>query len=245
MNDLFNSYEELKKKLYIIRCRNWIKCNYNGNGKFGLQLEHLLGKKIDRYILPDYKNIELKTKNINNKNNYGIKMFSCSFNNKPKETERFLNEVGYCYKGFKTYQRSVNTFNGRIFEKGYLKIKVYRDSHTIKLLLYKNKQRKNYTYFVWTFDELKLRLETKMKYLLIVYYDIKYINNNIYVKYVHHELFKLKSFEDFLVCVEKGYITICFNLKEEKIDDKIKIINKGTGFEIKWNNIHNLFEQIQ
>lgn len=228
--------KELDIILYKIRCRNWIKCNYNGTGKAGLLFESLLNKKQDRYILPDYKCFEIKTKY--KFSNDGIKLFSCSFDNKPREINRFLSTVGYYNNGYFSFQYSINTKNGRYIKDGFIKVKIYNDSKTVKLLIFKN--HKYITCFSWTFDELESRIINKLKYLMIVYYDVCSINNNIYIKYLYAKYYKLKSFNAFLKCIEKGYITISFNIKS----DSNNIVDKGTGFIIDKDKIEELFMKI-
>jgi hypothetical protein len=224
---------ELDIKLYNIRCRNWIKCSFNGTGKAGHLFEYLLDKQKDRYILPDYKCFEIKTKYINNDN--GIKLFSCSFDSDPQEMKRFLNIVGYLKKDEKVYQHSINSKKGRCFDNGYIKVKVYRDSLKVKVLIYKN--HTYITSFSWSFDELKNRLYTKLKYLMIVTYDIKMIKGEFYIKYLYANYYYLKSFDSFLHCIEEGYINISFNIK----NNNGIITDKGTGFIINKDKIRELF----
>jgi len=221
--------KHLNIKLYKIRCRNWILCEEKGNGAVGIKLEKLLGKKSDRYILPDYKGIEIKTKSSNK---YGIHLFSCAFDNKPNEIKRLL-------KIFNTesIHLRINTKKGILINDMYIKIYIDNNRNALRLIIFKGSPRKYFTEMSWSFNELKNRLENKISYLVLVYAKSKMNNNKWYVKYYEWEFYKLINFNAFLNCIRNGYITINFNISN--------YIDKGTSFELETNKIEEIFRKIK
>ena len=53
-----NNIEKLKKEIYKIQCKNWIKNTEKGTSSAGKILENLLGKGDDNFIIADYQGIE-------------------------------------------------------------------------------------------------------------------------------------------------------------------------------------------
>ncbi len=90
---IFRTITRLNIEFYKIQCRNWILSKSNGNGAAGRTLEILLNKKNDTYALPDFYEIEIKTKLIGSESN--ITLFSMVFDNKPLEIQRLLRIGGY------------------------------------------------------------------------------------------------------------------------------------------------------
>ena len=233
--------KKLDTELYKIRCRNWILNEENGYGANGLKLESLLKKKKDRYILPDYNSIEIKAKS-NNK--YGIHLFSCAFDNKPCEIERFLSIVGEEKKNIniqKSFQKMINTKKGRLINNKYIKIYPDDKNKKVRLIIFIGSPRRYLTEMSWSYNELKSRLETKLEYFVLVHTSNKKINDNWYVKYDNWEFYKLKSFNDFINCIKEGYINIHFKIKKYNN----RIYDKGTSFEIPVNFLDKLFNKIK
>ena len=238
---------DLYTRLYLIRTMNWIKCEYNGTGCIGMQLEKLLGKNLDKKILPDYQGIEIKTKcTSRNMDKYGISLFSSSFDDYPLSIKNMFDKVKYfdfSTNKFK-FQKRINSKRGLIVNDNYLKIYVDNKYAKVKLFIIDRNTHYIKSIHSWTFNELKTRLYMKLKYMVLVYARLYTVNNTKYVKYDDFHFYKLKSFECFINCLIKGYITINFNLIEYS-NNHIDIYDKGTSFEINTNNLNELFEEIK
>lgn len=101
-DEIFKILKELKLEFYKIQCQNWILNRSNGTGAAGRTLEILLNKESDRFILPDYRGIEIKTK-LSRNESY-IALFSMAFDNKPLEMRRLLNGYGYPDRDYPQYK---------------------------------------------------------------------------------------------------------------------------------------------
>ena len=53
---------ELKERINIIKEKGWIPCSHNNYGNAGLKLEKMLNINSGDFEIPDYNNIEIKTK---------------------------------------------------------------------------------------------------------------------------------------------------------------------------------------
>ena len=236
-------FEELDKKLFIIRTKNWTKCEFNGTGCTGMQLEKLLGKNLDNYLLPDLNGIEIKTKCLSkNIEKYGLSLFSSAFDDYPNSNQDFFNKVCIYDSNCNQYkfQRRINTLKGIVVRNFYIKIITDDKLKKIKLIIINRKNHNVESIHSWNYSELEARLTKKLKYMVLVYAKLYTINNIKYVKYLDYHFYKLKPFQSFLYCINKGYITINFNIIKKKT-----IIDKGTSFEININKIEELFDEIK
>ena len=97
----------------------------------------------------------------------------------------------------------------------------------------------------WSFEYLKNKLLTKLKYLVL----IKTLTTNKdgwnYFKYYKIEFYKLISFDRFIKLLELGTIKITFKIGIY-LDEKNygKIYDHGCSFAIKEENITKLFTKI-
>ncbi len=240
-----NQIKELAIKLYEIRTMNWIECEYNGSGCIGMQLEKLLGKRLDKKVLPDYKNIEIKTKCLSkNMDFFGISLFSSSFDEKPFQMKAFFNLVSYRKNEKRYFQKRINTKKGLVINDIYLKIKPDDNKQILKLYVINSTSKKIVRSFGWTYSELKNRLYSKLKYMVLVYAKLYTLNNKRYVKYLNYNFYKIKNFDCFLNCIKSGDIYINFNVYEILDGNQISLFDKGTSFEIVTSKLHNLFEII-
>jgi len=239
------------KKLQIefkkISNKGYIRGIYNSLSSIGRTLENELNLPMNKECVPDYYGIEIKTRRTYSKS--AITLFNAVPNGEKKlEIERLKNTYGYPYKKDKKYKAlyvdvycNKLTFGGVKYQ---YKIDIDRKKEKIYLCICNRQgvllERKIY----WTFDYIKEKLLTKLKYLAIVNAWPNKINGWNYFKYYNIEFYKLKSFDKFLQLLENDIIKITF-----KIDiylDKNnygKTYNHGCGFAIQEKDIIKLFDK--
>lgn len=240
------SMARLKEEIYKIQCRNWIPSKSNGKGASGLTLEKLLGKKADRYVLPDYEKIEIKARNI--RSGYPLSLFSCAFDNKPHEMYRLLEIGGYSdkiYPQFKLFQIEVSANKYKLNGKYMYKLRVNYNLQVVELNIYDKNKLIKVTTMSWSFYELKTRLERKLQTMAIVPVKSDKIDDVWYFKYYEPIFYRLKSFTAFLNLIENGKIKVEFKIgfdhSKEKFGD---YLDRGTTFRIRYSNIKELFDII-
>lgn len=249
MNENDNIAIEMKKlkiELYKIQCRNWIPSSGNGSGAAGKTLEDILGKNEDRYVLPDYNGIELKTRS--DYSTYPLHLFSCAFDNRPLEMQRLLKIAGYPdrknpqFRIFNirvkaTEDKKVGMFTHRIY--------VNYEEEVVELRIKYSKSGDFYTKMSWSFRELKSRLEHKISYLALVNVKKDRVGGKEYFKFYDSSFYKLKGFDEFLSLIESGEIYVSFKLTYYHSGEKFgEYQDKGTGFEVNFDSLLKLFDKM-
>lgn len=244
--NIINQILILKKEIYIIQCKNWIKSKGAGTSAIGITLEKLLGKSEDNFVLPDYNNIELKTRNINSKND--LHLFSCAFDNKPLEMQRLLKIGGYPDKknpNFNVFQVSIDAINKKRIRKYSYRLAVNYKKRCLDLRIFLANTNKVVTVMSWSFFELEKRLRNKLSYLCIIPAKKTIIHNDIYFKYFDPIFYELKDFKSFLSLIDIGIIKVTFKLSYYHSGERYgQFYDKGTSFDIQYQYIEKLFNKI-
>lgn len=240
--------ESLKEKFYTIKKKGWIKSCRQDTGGIGITFEKLVGVNTNELEIPDFGEIEIKTKTI------GSDSYTTLFNCVPTgpryhEVERIKDTYGYPDKIIKSKKVLNAIINSKVEVKVglwyYFRIKVDKEKERIVLIISdKNKNILEQEVY-WDFDSLEEKLCRKLNYLAIILAEKKKIDNEKYFKYCQMKVLKLKSFETFIELLEKGVIQISLKLGIYRSGSKIgKIHDRGTAFGIKEENIEQLFEII-
>lgn len=243
-----NNIEKLKKEIYKIQCKNWIKNTEKGTSSAGKILENLLGKEDDNFIIADYQGIELKTK-LQNSEPY-IGLFSMVPDNRPLILKEILNKYGWPSKKDRRYKVFFGKITGKKFNKIGLfndfKLEVDNENQVIWLLI-KNKYNDYINKTIsWSYEQLKNRLKMKLSYLAIIPVDKKYYGEESYFKYHNPKIYSFKNFETFLKLIQDGTIRVNMKVSFYTSQDRYgKIQDKGTTFEIKEEDIEKLFTKIE
>ena len=237
----------LQEKFYKIQCQNWIRSKGMGSGAAGRTLEKLLEIEENQDVLPDYQGIEIKTKLKNGK--YPLTLFSCALDNKPLENKRLLFTYGYqdqLNSDFKRFNVSISAVQRKYFRDfTSYKLSVDYINEKLRLVIYNRRGEIVEKSMSWSFQELKSRLEHKLSYMAYISVRKEIINNVLYFKYEDMKLYKLKDFNTFLNLIEEGKIIVTFKLYQFHDKDKYGLIqDKGTSFDIKKEDIEELFERI-
>lgn len=247
--EILNKMKLLKKEFYRIQSRNWILSQSKGYGGAGQTLEFLLNKSIDRDILPDYNGIELKTRQENSEPYVGL--FSMALDNMPLRMKFLYEHCGWPSKDnpeFKVlYLRINNQFN-RCSRRFSYKLFVNYINKVVELKIYDHYNEELIKEpLSWSFKHLQLRLETKLSYLAFVnvkrYFE--WTTKKTYFKYEDIIFYKLKNFSEFLKLLEVGKIVVNIKITYYKTEEKKgNMFDKGTTFEINYNDIDFLFDRI-
>lgn len=98
----------------------------------------------------------------------------------------------------------------------------------------------------WDYYTLKEKLYRKLKYLAVIKTNKKIINNEIFFKYYQIDIYKLKSFDNFLELIKKGKIRVTFKASIHKNLEKLGMLyDHGTGFDIKEYDLFKLYTHIK
>ena len=91
----------------------------------------------------------------------------------------------------------------------------------------------------WGFEDLRYAIGEKIKNCFFVIADTKIENGHEFFKYEHLIILSEFSFDNFLNCIEKGYVLIDFDARTGH--------NHGTKFRIRqnhWKYLYNKVEEI-
>ena len=241
-NNFIKLYEEIKK----IKKLGWIPCSHKNYGSAGLKLEKLLGINIGNFELPDYYGIELKTKKSIKEEN--ITLFCATPDKYLFEIKRLYNLYSYPENQNSEYKiLSKRIMQGKlcyVSNNTYFTLKVDKNKKKLFLLIYDNKYNQIDESY-WSFDILKEKLERKITYLCYTKVKTQYSLNQLYVKYVDDQYFKLKSFNCFIDLIEQGIINVTIRVGTFKSGKRIgQIHDHGTGFCISEKDLEKLFTKI-
>ena len=240
------TFIELNKILNDIKNKGFIKQKYLDSRGTGKMLEKLLGKKLDNKSKPDYKDVELKVSNKNTK--YPVSLISIT----PKNSIN-VNSIEYLIKNFSHNGCDEKTKNNK-YINGIISTKVtkYTNKNTgfklelnkndkkIYLLIIKNKKIISKDLY-WDLNEIKEKIEQKIKYLVLVIAETKKINKITHCKYNEIMYYKLRNFDFFIDALQKGYIKVTFSIK---MNENNKITYHGTRFCIDIKNLINIYMKV-
>ncbi len=246
IEDVNKTLEDLRRKLYKVECKGWILGKTSGLGDSGNTLELELGKQYDNYSLPDFNGIELKVRSVYS--NYPIHLFCATFDTKPNLIRELLNKGGYPSKenlNLRVFNTTVNAVSRKSIRALDYILNVDYDNQLLSLLIYVRNSNNIIRKMSWSFYELETRLKNKLNYLVIVNVlrDRKYEKK--YYRYINPVFYKLKGFDDFLKLIEAGIITVTFKISYHHSGEKVgQLLDRGTCFDIDYNNIPMLFDEI-
>ena len=244
-----NNINKLKLEFKKAVKMGWIKSDKNNYGTIGETFEKIIGLTPNDFQIPDFGNIEIKTKS-RSLFNY-ITLFNCVPTGPHyHEIEIIKDLFGYpdtILKDFKVFNGDVfaNKLN-KIGNSFQFKLNVYRIKKRITLSVYDKQSNKIDESTYWDFDELEEKLNRKLAYLAIVGVKKKIVGNKLIFKYDSLKIYKLKNFKAFIDLIEKGQIKVTFKISVFKDEKRLgKIHDRGTAFSISEQNINKLFDLIE
>lgn len=239
---------ELNALFHKIKEIGWIKGTVNGYCDVGKTFEKLIGVEKNDFEIPDYKEIEIKTKRSK------IHPYTTLFNCKPDgpfymEAERLKDMYGYPDRDIPEYKVLNNSIFCNKFttigNKFKFKLEVDEAKEKVYLGIYDINENLIEKTTYWDFDSLEKKLYRKMKTLAYIHACKKYSNGVTYFKYDHIDFYKLKSFDHFIEAMKKGKIRVTFKICVEKKGEKLgKTSNHGTGFDIKEVDLLEIYDSI-
>lgn len=241
VQQLINEFAKISRK-------RWIKGINNTTNGVGLTFENQIGKQADSMFFPDYKGIEIKC--TQRFSRYPITLFSTSFDGPSfYEMNRLLQKYGKqdkTYNNKKTLIKNLK-YNQKVLvnDKYYFKLKVDKKSEKIYLEIYdiNNNLLENESYI--DFKTIKVKLETKLSTLALIYASKKTENGNNYFRYYKIDVFELISFDTFIELIEQNKIitTIMGRISRSGTEEG-RQRNKNIVFQIPKENIELLFNKI-
>lgn len=243
-----DNFRKLLFKFIKIKSAGWIKSKRNGTTGIGYTFEELIGKKEDYSFNPDFLDIEIKTMRQYSKQKIHLFGLSPEEGNGEYPMKKILNKLGYNSKNkpntkyLKVGINAVEFSNVGYYEK--LKIVINRERERIELLAIKNGYKANLEVY-WPFDKLETRLKTKLSKLALVIAKNRISNNEEYFYYYSIIFYRLKSFHVFLDLLEKGIITLRFNVEGKIEGNEItEMCDRGSSFLINRIDLDKLFERV-
>ena len=237
---------QLKIIFYNIKRKGWIKSLRKGATGVGYTFEELLGKKEDHLFLPDFKDIEIKTFRVFSKKKLHLLTITPD-GDYLFPIERIVDHLGYPDKDLPKYKVFNMSFNAKTYTKinknTFGIIKVDRKNEKIRFII----ERGLFTrqlHISWSFEQLKERLNVKLKKLAIIEAYNKFINNEEYFLYSKLKYYEIKDFENFIKSIEEGVISISFQIGIFKSGNKIgQRHDRGTSITINIKDIENIYEK--
>jgi hypothetical protein len=241
-----NNIQKLKSIFDEISKKGWIKCLSKGPAGGGQTFEHLIGKPIENFELPDYEGIEIKVRSAV-VNKY-ITMFCATPDGTYMfEIKRLHDNYGYPDKKIK----GIKVFNISIFSNETISVgsrfffKLMVDRINQKVFLYVLDRSGNLidkTTF-WSFELLKEKLQRKMQILAIVDASYKKERNEVFYRYENIRFYKLKGFDFFIDAIEQGAVRGTFKISTFRDGKRCgQIHDHGTSFDIDERKINYLYD---
>ena len=244
---LINNFNILQKRFLKIKRMGWVMSYRKGNTGIGYTFEKLLGKKEDALCYPDFCGIEIKTHR--SRSNSYITLFNYNpIGESSYELKRIFNKYSYLHtKNRKIRSLNANIYSNYINDVGInykFSLKVDEDSQRIYLVVFDRLgnfiEKESY----WSFDTIKQKLYTKLKYLAFIEAESKFINGYEYFKYNKINFYALKDFETFIHLIKISKIRISF-LVSGSLEENESINSHGTSFSIKKENLNLLFNPVE
>ncbi|MBE6140973.1 MAG: MvaI/BcnI restriction endonuclease family protein [Firmicutes bacterium] len=240
---------ELKNKFYGIKSKGWIKSEKNGPSGVGCTFERLIGIPNNDLELPDFHQIEIKTKTKYSESY--ISLFNCTPTGPHyHEVERLKDIYGYPDSKLKNFNvlntRFCSKKKNKAGAKFLFELKVDKTAEKLYLLIFDKQYNLIENEVYWDFDILKEKLYRKLKYLAYVKAIKKRIDDKKHFKYYEMKIYKIKDFETFINLLDIGCINISIKIGIYRDDKrKGKIHDHGTSFCIQEDDLNKLYDLIE
>jgi len=236
----------LKEKFNKISEKGYIRGIYNNSSSIGRTFENELNLPRNTMEIPDYYDIEIKTRRTYSKS-YITLFNAIPDGEKSFEVERVKNRYGYPYKRDKKYKALYVNVYANKKEFGGIKYKyqldVDKQQQKIYLCIYDKDDNLIEREVYWSFIYLESKIMLKLQRLAIVNAWPKKIEGWNYFKYHKITFYKIKDFETFIHLIEIGIIRITFKV-DIHLDEKKygQTYDHGCGFSIRETDITMLYD---
>ena len=237
----------LKKKFEVIKKLGWVESQRRGTTGIGYTFEKLLGKEEEQFPIPDYGTIEIKTRFRNSKQNIGL------FTAAPDGDYLFSTKKMYDEYGFpdsknpelKVFYAKIGSqfrYAGRNYQ---FRLHVDKNKQQIRIIALNKSGEFIDTKVSWTFDLIKEKINTKLKYLALVKADSIFNIEKQYFKYYSLNFYINKGFNTFINLLEYDIINVTFMIGVYRTGTKYGMMyNHGIRFDISENNLEKLFIKV-
>lgn len=234
--------KEMKYLLYLfikIKEQGYIKNIKNSPNGAGITFESNLKKNLDNCPFPDFKGLEIKTKNIYSKQKVHL---ICIEPDMMFDTYKLTKEFGYLPKGKnkKFFYLEINALEKIRYIHNYFQLYVDDTNQRIVLLIFDAKRNLINNSVTWSYSEMRERLKVKLSTLAFITYFKSKKSTEEYYYYNRLTFYKNINFNKFLNAIKNGLITIKFTINVDINNDKIK--NHGTEFSINKENLEYIFD---
>ncbi len=235
--ELYNNFIRIKKM-------GWVRTLRNGSTGVGYTFETLLNKNEESFSVPDFGNIEIKTKR------YFTKGYIELFNAVPDGDYLFpiknlINKYGYSTRknpNSKAIVGDVYANKDNMIGLYYIyRLSVDKEERVIRLNIFNYEGHNIDSSISWSFDYLREKLYRKLRYLALIYAKSKFMDGNEFFLYNRISFYKLRGFDSFIQLIEDGRIHIQFNARCINNGSSIKYHDHGTAFKIHEKDIYGLF----
>lgn len=237
----------LTKRFNEISNLGWINSHSKSHASGGLLFEKLIGKEVENFELPDFGNVEIKTK-TSIKEEY-ITLFNATPDRCLFEIKRIHDMYGYPdqkNKDFKVFNLSFYSNYYTKVSNGYrFELLVDYQQKEVLLVRINNYKLKKTIVTSWSFNLLEEKLTRKLKYLLFIKANKKLVHNELYYKYYEYNFYQLKNMDCFIKLIEAGKIRVTFNIGVFRVGKRYgQTHDHGTSFAIKEKNLPLLFNKL-
>lgn len=243
-----DSFDILKQEFNKIKNEGYHKGVNNDRNSGGITLESLLKSSGSYFNIPDFYDIEIKA--VRESMNNHIDLFNSAPDGSIVNATKWLSEnFGYPDKDIpkvkvlkgNIYANKLNKIGNRFLYK----LKIDYQKKRIYLIVVDYNFRLMTDEIYWDFDTLEDKLIRKDNKLAIFEFYKREINGDKYFKYIKLNIYKLKSFDNFIKCIENGKIFLVIKtgvFKKGKYKGNFQ--NHGTSFRICKENMSDLFDVV-
>ncbi|MGK4166580.1 MvaI/BcnI family restriction endonuclease [Ligilactobacillus salivarius] len=232
--------EEFKELFAEIKSKGWIKSHRNGPTGIGKTFEDELNKDEDNDWAPDFKDIEIKSRD--RLGTSMITLFTKSPSNPKRANTYLLNQYGSGSENNRKFHVTTDTLSPKpeISDKYEYKFKIKVDRKTEKVIqeVFDLNGQIIDTSVYWTFEDLAKHIERKLGKVVIVDAEVDKRKDGTYYKYVNATFISKITVEAIISALESGYMKIDNRIGRYKSGKNIgKTHDHGTGFRVSWKDL--------
>ena len=238
-------FDNLDRKFQEIHAKGWVESVNSISSGVGMTFEQLLGKSEDNFSYPDFDNIEIKTQRITS--NYPITLFGLApWGQEFPEIDRIRRLFGYydysCDDDKKLNAEFYCSKNTLVCNRYFFNLHVDRMHEKMVLFIFDINNNLIDSCAYWSFDDIKEKLNGKLKYLGFVHALSKKTNGKEFFKYFKLECYKIKSFDRFLDLIEHNIISVSITTSPVKYGPSIGKNRASCYFRIGKYDLKKLFD---
>lgn len=237
-------YEKFIQEFKKIKKMGYVESISNYRSRAGDTFEKLLGKERDELFLPDYNEIEIKTKKGYSQS--PITLFSAN----PDSIyyyalKNLVDNYGTLKNGNPSLVLTVDAIKNAYLGNYAFKLFIDKENEIIRLNIYDKSGNIINNDVGWTFSLLKERISIKLQHLALVKCCTRVVDKKEHYWFYRAFIYQELTFESFLKALEDGHIHILFSVGTYKSGPKVgKMHNHGTCFRIPEIYLPGLYQKM-